>query len=322
MADSSIQWTDRVWNPTVGCSIRSPGCKHCYAMRMARRLELMGQEKYRGLTTMTKAGAVWNGVVRLDEDSLDAPLHWKKPKRIFVNSMSDMAHEALSVHDIDKLFDVMHAAHWHTFQPLTKREDVLLDYMKGFAARRTDWATHSGLDHAPWPLRNVHLGLSIEDPDRLAIRGPVAVELAAMGWMTWFSIEPLLEGVDVRPFLPKAPTPDSPGVRWVVVGGESGSGARPFNIQWARDIVAQCRERGVPVFVKQFGANVRDRNDAGFEGCEPHEWPDIDPADIEHDVNGYQEEYQGAEVRIRLKDRTGSEMREWPEDLRIREFPA
>lgn len=296
MADSSIQWTDKVWNPMVGCSIHTPGCRHCYAMKLAHRLSRMGQDKYAGLTEQAKGGAVWNGRVRVDRRSLGLPLTWKKPRKIFVNSMSDLFHEDFTDEDIDEVFAVMAIAHWHTFQPLTKREGHLLEYLSK-AGRLDDiydhWTTFSGSSRCAqaWPLPNVHIGLSVEDQQRANQRSLVAKELAEMGWLVWLSIEPLLEGIDIRIALPRHA--GDKGVRWVVVGGESGPGARPFNLSWARDIIRQCRERGARVFVKQLGAEAYD------------------------DIS-----YVGASPRFQTKDRAGGDPAEWPEDLRVREFPA
>lgn len=293
MADSSIQWTDKTWNAVAGCSLESPGCTHCYAMRMARRLELMGQEKYAGLTKTVNGRPVWNGAIRVHRPSLRLPLDWKKPRNIFVNSMSDLFHEDLPDEEIDAHFAVMAIADHHRYQVLTKRQDRLLEYLSEPMRLEHIYDHWYGYaNYAPcakaWPLPNVHIGLSIEDQKRADLRGPVAVELAKMGWFTWFSIEPLLEPVDIRRYLPRRA--GGPGVGWVVIGGESGPGARVFGLDLARSLLEQCRERGIPVFVKQLGARP-------FEGTTPR-------------------------VRLHYEDRAGGDIAEWPQDLRAQDLPA
>jgi protein gp37 len=336
-AQTGIEWTDETWNPVVGCSVISPGCTNCYAMRMAARIEAMDAKlghapHYRGLTRKTKAGAVWTGTVRVAPDGvLLAPLSWRKPRRVFVNSMSDVFHEALSDEDIDRVFAVMALAPRCTFQVLTKRADRMHAYFgaKDMIARLNGriWSTlgtprgskvhHGGHWRASLPLPNVWLGVSAEDRRRASERVPQLQATPAARRM--ISVEPMLEEIEPALLgLRHAPRPD-----WIIVGGESGPGARAFWAPWARPIVRACKAAGVAVFVKQMGSNVQDRNDAGFEGCSPMEWHLEDElAQVEHDVDGYSTDYQGAPVRIRLRDRKGGDMAEWPEDLRVREFPA
>lgn len=198
---SGIEWTEATWNPVVGCSILSAGCSRCYAMREAHRLATrLGIDKYAGTTDETKAGPVWNGTVRLHQPHLDQPLRWKRPRRIFVNSMSDLFHEALSDEDIDKVFAVMAFTRHHTFQVLTKRSERMLSYLDQ-PRRRRAWEavirTMFGRESASPPpvLPNVWVGVSVEDqaaadariPDLLS--APVAVR--------WLSCEPLLGPVDL-----------------------------------------------------------------------------------------------------------------------------
>ena len=210
---SSIEWTESTWNPVTGCSKISPGCKHCYAERMAARLQAMGSPRYR------------NGFkVTLQEDLVELPLEWKQPKLIFVNSMSDLFHEDVPSDFIVKVFDTMKRADWHTFQVLTKRSERLLSL--------------SPYLHFP---KNVWVGVSVESPRyvyriRDLARVPAAVR--------FLSIEPLL-----------APIPRLPlgSIDWVIVGGESGPGARPMKPEWAQQIRKQCRERQVRFFFKQWG---------------------------------------------------------------------
>ena len=148
MAESSIEWTDATWNPVAGCAVISPGCTNCYAMRMAARLEAMGTEKYAGLTRRSGGRSVWNGRVRLDHTGLDAPLRWKKPRMVFVNSMSDLFHDKVPASFVKKVWEVMEAAHWHTFQILTKRPERMAETTKNLPL-----------------LPNVWLGTSVENRD-------------------------------------------------------------------------------------------------------------------------------------------------------------
>jgi protein gp37 len=210
---SSIEWTEVTWNPVTGCSKISPGCKHCYAERMAERLQAMGSPRYR------------NGFkVTLQEDLVELPMQWRQPKVIFVNSMSDLFHKNVPGDFIVKVFDTMRRAHWHTFQILTKRSDRLL----------------SLAPFLPWP-KNVWMGVSVENQQyffriRDLARVPAAVR--------FLSLEPLL-----------APLPRLPlhGIDWVIVGGESGPGAREMKKDWVREIRRQCSEKGIAFFFKQWG---------------------------------------------------------------------
>lgn len=315
---TKIEWTNDTWNPVVGCSVTSPGCTNCYAMRMAARLEAMGQPIYQGLTKQTKAGAVWTGKVEMSNwGQVIKPLSWKKPRRIFVNSMSDLFHEALPDEAIDTVFAVMALAPQHTFQVLTKRADRMRAYMRGLDERHTldgnmqlspKAAILSALvarGHnltieqisapAPWPLPNVWLGVSVEDQTRADERIPYLLQTPAA--VRFLSCEPLLGPVN----LSRIPFPNGlvecnggqlPALDWVIVGGESGPGARIFDIQWARDIIEQCKAAGVACFVKQIGPKP----------TMPH-------------ANGCNV------TTVVMRDRKGGDMAEWPEDLRIREFP-
>lgn len=210
---SPIEWTDATWNPVTGCTKVSPGCKFCYAERMAKRLAAMEQTRYRNGFQAT-----------LQEDLVDLPLGWRKPRRIFVNSMSDLFHEKVPADFIERVFAVMERAHWHVFQVLTKRADRLLELAP----------------HLPWPS-NVWVGVSVESEafqwrvERLA-QVPAAVK--------FLSVEPLLGPI---PHLPVR------GIDWVIVGGESGPGARPMEANWVRTIRDRCSAEGVPFFFKQWG---------------------------------------------------------------------
>lgn len=290
-AQSSIEWTDKTWNPTRGCSRVGPECDNCYAMHFAHRFsnEVMGKPgPYKGLTVMRpetakRPGVDWSGKVRLVEDALETPLSWRKPKRIFVDSMSDLFHEGLPDIAIDSVFGVMGACEdqerGHTFQVLTKRADRMLDYMLTRGHRA--WNSRR-LGPDAFPPRNIWLGVSVGNKRD----GLPRIELlrAAPAAVRFLSVEPLLEDLG---------TLDLRGIDWVIVGGESGAGARRFGLPWARSIVKQCSEAGVACFVKQLGAL-------------PSDWtPGL--AD-DHDL-------------VKLTNRKGGDMAEWPADLRVRQFP-
>lgn len=326
---TAIEWTDATWNPVRGCSRISPGCggsNHqggCYAEKIAARFSDPGMP-FHGFAERSAHGGRWTGKMALVDQQLDQPLRWKKPRRIFVNSMSDLFHKDLPDEAIDKIFAIMALASHHTFQVLTKRADRLREYSTGrWRQRVRPWldklkpsSLWNGNIIDAWhhlnagPLPNVWLGVSVEDPDykhRIdqLRRTPAAVRFV--------SAEPLLEDLGEL---------DLAGIHQVIVGGESGPRSRAFWVPNARSILRQCRRQKVACFIKQMGAKVTDRNDIGFEGCDEREWPLTDLfGQLEHDIDGYSSDYQGAPVRIRLKDRKGGDMAEWPEELRVREFP-
>lgn len=243
------------WNPTRGCSRISPGCMNCYAERIAARFSGPGQP-YEGLAEMTPSGPRWTGRVRLVEERLEDPLRWRKPRRIFVNSMSDLFHERLEDHDRDAIFAVMLLAQQHTFQVLTKRagemrayvqdgareriEDMLLS--PGNAARRP-WPRLRGA--MPWPLPNVWLGVSVEDQKRADERIPLLLQTPAA--VRFISAEPLLGHISLDPLRYCG------GLDWVIVGGESGPEARWMHRWWVRSLRDQCFSAGVSFYFKQWG---------------------------------------------------------------------
>ncbi len=213
MSMSKIEWTDATWNPVTGCSKISAGCVNCYAERMAMRLKAMGQRNYR------------NGFeVTLHEHMLEYPLGWKKPRTIFVNSMSDLFHESISEEFILKVFEVMKRAHWHKYQVLTKRAERLaaLDYM------------------LPWP-KNVWMGVTVERED---YRHRIDLLRSTKATIKFLSMEPLLSDV---------PNMNLKGIDWVIVGGESGPGAREMQKVWVESVQDQCARNAVPFFFKQWG---------------------------------------------------------------------
>ena len=213
MAESNIEWTDRTWNPTTGCTKVSTGCKNCYAERMARRLKTMGQPRYVDGFKLT-----------LHKNILELPLSWKKPKRIFVNSMSDLFHEDIPDEFILKVFDVMRRASQHQFQVLTKRAERL-----------------KALDvFIDWPS-NVWMGVTVET---MGYKGRIDCLRRTGAKVKFLSLEPLLGPLDWIDF---------DRIDWIIVGGESGPGARPMKEEWVIDVRDQCVDQGVSFFFKQWG---------------------------------------------------------------------
>jgi protein gp37 len=227
MGDNShIEWTDSTWNPVTGCSKISPGCKFCYAERLSLRLQAMGQKNYR------------NGFeVTLQPHMLEQPLRWRRPRRIFVNSMSDLFHVDVPVRYIQMVFDVMGRASWHQFQILTKRSDRLLE-----------------LDRVLKWQPQIWMGVSVENEDYLFRIEHLRKTCARTKFL---SIEPLLGP------LPKL---DLRGIDWVIVGGESGPGARPVDPEWVRQIRGYCVAASVPFFFKQWGGVFKSRTGRTLDG--------------------------------------------------------
>lgn len=265
--NSNIEWTESTWNPVVGCAKVSEGCRHCYAMRVAHRLAAMGQKRYKGLTEKRSSGVEWNGTVRTVPAALDIPLskEWKKPRRIFVNSMSDLFHPDVSFDFIDRVFAVMALCPQHTFQILTKRPERMLEYLtshtgnierKMMVQAGTVEITGNVLQPPPsWPLPNVWLGVSVENQATADERIPILLQVPAA--VRWLSMEPLLGPVDIKVYLGDLPEdadgPAQSGIDWVVVGGESGHKARPMHPDWVRSLRDQCTAAAVPFFFKQWG---------------------------------------------------------------------
>lgn len=233
MANSKIEWTESTWNPLTGCTKVSPGCKHCYAERMAKRLQAMGLEKYHNGFKLTLHPAV-----------LEDPLHWEKPQLIFVNSMSDLFHESAPLDFIQQIFAVMRRAHWHTFQILTKRAEHLLEL-------------DSLID---WPP-NVWMGVSVEASDYIYRVHLLRQTHAAVKFL---SCEPLLGP------LPNLPLE---GIDWVIVGGESGPRARTMDSSWVREIRDQCQRVRVPFFFKQWGGTRKKKTGRLLDGRTWEELP-------------------------------------------------
>lgn len=356
--DGGIAWTDQTWNPTRGCSRVSRGCEHCYAEGVARRFSGPGMP-YEGLVRLDrdgKAKAQWNGVVRLVPDHLADPLRWTRQRRVFVNSMSDLFHEHLGLAEIARVFAVMALARRHTFQVLTKRARRAAEVLSlpefwrsvavnadaivasggvrgGFWSGWEEWA--SGIEQGR-ALSNVWLGVSVEDQATADERIPHL--LACPASVRWVSYEPALGPVSFRDeWLGRGlcPTHDTPsgfcsgdcpdlvrGLDWIVVGGESGPGARPFDLTWARSTIAQCREAGVACFVKQIGAQPVDGDRSAIIDAHGIAAPSLDHDEAKRLAPGYAGGHVVRPAPVRIRDRKGGDMRAWPEDLRVREWPA
>ena len=265
---SKIEWTDATWNPITGCSKVSPGCARCYAERVSLRFR-------HSLAPWTPENAQDN--VQLHPERLDQPLRWRRPRRVFVNSMSDLFHELVPDDYIASVFDIMGASPQHQFQVLTKRPDRMAEWFDfvGICLMRDgvirgcrlvgDWK---------WPLDNVWLGVSVENQRWADRRIPLLRRTPAS--LRFLSCEPLIRPLDLSDHLI--------GVDWVIVGGESGPGARPIAIEWVRDLIDQCATAQVSVFVKQLGTA----------------WSKA----------------------VGASDHKGGDWDEWPEDLRVREYPG
>lgn len=260
MSDKTgIEWTDSTWNPMRGCSLVSDGCKNCYAMGVAGRFGGPGQP-YDGLTAKTTQGAKWNGKIMLVPDMLTQPIKWQRPRKIFVNSMSDLFHEGVPDSYIDQVFAVMALAPQHIFQVLTKRPQRMRDYFSApdvwariEVAARVIHRDRTGKQIAGktliGPLPHVWLGVSVEDQAAADERIPLLLQTPAA--VRWISAEPLLGPVDLdRVYLS---TDHALWVDWVVVGGESGPKARPMHPDWARSLRDQCAAANVPLLFKQWG---------------------------------------------------------------------
>lgn len=313
---TTIEWTETVWNPVTGCDrVSSPGCDHCYALSMARRLKAMGQAKYQADGDARTSGPGFG--VTTHPDALQTPLRWRKPRTVFVNSMSDLFHPRVPEEFIARIWAIMALTPQHTYQLLTKRHARMRALLGGscrcghppgthlraamawaVSAANPDRipgvpedAEHRVYHQSPWPLPNVWLGVSAEDPHWAEVRIPALLQTPAA--LRWVSAEPLLGPMGLRPgeWLPPlggGPTTilgrpweePAPSLDWVVVGGESGPRARRCSLGWIRHIINECQHTGVPVFVKQLGT--------------------------------HQDRHRGK----------GNTLADWPEDLRVREMPA
>jgi protein gp37 len=308
MADhSNIEWTDATWQPITGCSIVSPGCTNCYAMKLAGG-RLRHHPSRKGLTTETKAGPVWNGEVRFNEQWLTQPLAWKKPRNIFVCAHGDLFHEDVPDEWIEQVFAVMALAPQHTFQVLTKRAERMRAFVNGMWGRREALGTLmeqiGGEARAGWyapeydgkrgwigmqiPLPNVWLGVSAERQQEGEERIPHLLQTPAE--IRFVSAEPLLGPIDFNaladgaenlnaltglrenPFGAIVTRRHGTKIDWVIAGGESGVSSRPMHPAWVRSLRDQCAAAGVPFFFKQWGQFTvtydRDRDDPDWRACD------------------------------------------------------
>jgi len=309
MGKSAIEWTGHTWNPIIGCSVVSPGCTNCYAMKQAERINRMNlasnrASSYAGLVDIRKSGAVWTGEVKRVVNRLDQPLRRKKPTTYFVNSMGDLFHEDVPDHWIDQVFSVMVRCPRHKFQVLTKRAERMREYASAsdLAMRLSDaiddeWRDgRRGEPIVGLPLDNVWLGVSVEDQRRAETRIPALLRTPAA--MRWISAEPLLGFVDLTYILADVShlgetrvdalkgsatigavngvggiASGISNLDWIVCGGESGDGFRPLDLDHARELRDQCAAAGVPFFFKQVGGATSKSGGALLDGQEFQEMP-------------------------------------------------
>lgn len=244
---SDIEWTDATWNPVTGCLMVSPGCTNCYAMRMAARLQAMEHPSYEGVIRKSGNRPVWTGRLHLNESALDAPLRWRQPRRVFVNSMSDLFQDGIPDEFIAKVWRVMKDAHWHSYQILTKRPENMRDVIARTKLPR---------------LPNVWLGTSVENADYLE-RVEIIQSIPAA--VRFISFEPLIGSVG-RPKLKD--------IQWAIVGGESGPSARPLNAKWVTDIQRACERYGAAFFFKQWGGVNKKKSGRILNGRTWDDYPD------------------------------------------------
>lgn len=363
--NTGIEWADCTWNVCIGCAKVAQGCKHCYAETMAKRLARMGQDHYAAVVNDTG----WNGRAVTVPEALSKPLRWRKPRRIFVNSMSDLYHDDVPFEFIAAVYGVMAATPQHIYIELTKRPKRMREFHEwlGMHVGGADWmeiyrvahGIHNAASSCDWPLPNVVHGYSAST--QADLDAGIADLLATPSALRCLSLEPLLGPIDVsahirrmtqyhmrldiagalankgfhgftengKPLPPDrveaelrrrheagekffpmgdcdgfstqtgCPGHRQPRIDWVIVGGESGPGARPCDVAWIRSIVEQCKAAGVPVFVKQLGAHLVSDQPSDFENGDT--------------VVG--------ECDLLLRDPKGADPSEWPADLRIRQFP-
>ncbi len=292
---TTIEWTDATWNPVKGCKPVSPGCKNCYAEMIAARFSGSYPDKpenpkatFHGFAIMTDHGPQWTGKVELIESKLLEPLHWRKPRRVFVNSMSDLWHENLPRVQIARTYAVMAYCQWLTFQVLTKRPDVRFQYC-GLENDVRDLLQCLLSEHCPprhakpfrWPLPNVWEGVSVENQETADSRIPELLRTPAA--VRFISYEPALGPLSFRwakwhkytnaPGTVSGHLDGMKGIDWVIAGGESGPGARPIDPAWVRNIRDQCQAARVAFFFKQWGGIRKGEAGATLDGKEWKEFP-------------------------------------------------
>lgn len=242
---TDIEWTDTTWNPLAGCTAVSPGCTNCYAARMAGRLQAMGQKKYAGTTRKSGRRRVWTGKVNFDAKALALPETWKKPRRVFVNSMSDLFHESVSDDVIERIWRVMAATPRHTYQVLTKRAERLPALTKRLGAPSNVW-----------------LGVSVENA---SVAWRMDELKRATCAVRFISFEPLIGSVGAV---------NLDKIHWAIVGGESGPHARPMDETWADEIHAACKKSGTAFFFKQWGGVRKKQTGRTYKNKTWDEYPD------------------------------------------------
>lgn len=243
---SDIEWTDATWNPVAGCLMISPGCTNCYAMRMAARLQSMDHPSYRGTVRNSGGRPVWTGRVNLVETALGIPIHWKKPRKIFVNSMSDLFQDGVPAEFIQRVWQTMMKADHHIYQILTKRPDNMKRIVDALDLK---------------PASHVWLGTSVESEkyvDRIELLKSIPAGIR------FVSFEPLLGAIG---------TVDLGGIHWAIVGGESGPAARPMDQSWVGEIKQQCRKSGTAFFFKQWGGTNKKSTGRTYKGQTWDEFP-------------------------------------------------
>lgn len=243
---SDIEWTDATWNPIAGCTMVSPGCTNCYAMRMAARLQAMGHPSYRDTTRKSGGRPVWTGRVKLVEAAIDVPLRWKKPRKIFVNSMSDLFQDGVPDEFVARVWQIMLKADHHVYQVLTKRPDNMKEQVERLR-----------LEAAP----HIWLGVSVESApytERIEVLRRISAGVR------FVSFEPLLGAVG---------QPNLSGIHWAIVGGESGPRSRPIELAWVDEIKAQCCKHKVAFFFKQWGGPNKKATGRLYQGQTWDEYP-------------------------------------------------
>jgi protein gp37 len=293
--NSAIEWTDTTWGPTTGCDRVSAGCTNCYALTLAKRLKAMGSAKYQTDGDPRTSGPGFG--LAMHPDSLGAPLHWRRPRRIFVNSMSDLFHAKVTDEFIGSVWNTMALTPQHTYQILTKRPGRMRSLLKRWEADDWHWRDH----HMRWcgpiagPLPNVWLGVSVEDQKWADVRIPLLLDTPAA--VRFLSCEPLLGPVDLSRWLDTPPTcgcgagpagapdaigccagcmtPEPSGIDWVIGGGESGSGFRPLDLDWARSLRDQCVTAAVSYLFKQVGGRTPKAGGRELDGRTWDEYPGL-----------------------------------------------
>lgn len=293
---TKIEWvknadgsSGHTWNPITGCTKISLGCQHCYAETMAKRLRSMGINQYQNVIT---DDGHWTGITEFTPSKLQEPLRRKRSTTYFVCSMSDLFHEGVELEWLTDIFEVMAKTPQHTYQVLTKRSDRLMplwDEIGTGVAYRLEKQREPGF----WPLDNVWLGVSVENQTMADERIPYLLRTPAA--VKFLSCEPLLGLINLEDLAFEAAGPEwagyNPLVDWIIIGGESGSKARPFDCQWGLDLIEECRGARIPVFVKQLGSNVHINGNVAN--------------DMDHDFGP-----------------KGGDWERWPKSLQIRQMPV